>query len=57
MSAELEAQLESLTEESLARGLEVFRQHLKEAEAGFLNACVRCGRWSRRCWGWERWAG
>ncbi len=49
MAVELEAQLGALTEETLAKGLEVFRHHLKEAEAGFLNACVRCGLCADSC--------
>ena len=49
MAVELEAQFGALTEETLAKGLEVFRHHLKEAEAGFLNACVRCGLCADSC--------
>ena len=49
MSVELDAQLEALTEETLAKGLAVFREHLREAEAGFLNACVRCGLCADSC--------
>jgi len=49
MSAELEQKLDGLTQEDYARGLAVFRHHLKGAEASFLNACVRCGLCADSC--------
>ena len=46
---ELESRLESLTEEDLRKGLEVFRSKLKEAEASYLNSCVHCGLCADSC--------
>lgn len=49
MSAELDQKLEALTEETLAKGLAAFCEGLREAEAGYLNACVRCGLCADSC--------
>ncbi|MBI1751642.1 MAG: (Fe-S)-binding protein [Acidobacteria bacterium] len=49
MSTELEQKLDTLTDADYARGLEVFRGGLKEAEASYLNACVRCGLCAGGC--------
>jgi Fe-S oxidoreductase len=49
VSDELEERLEALTEADFARGLEVFRSKLREAEASYLNSCVHCGLCADSC--------
>jgi Fe-S oxidoreductase len=46
---DLEARLERLTPADLERGLAVFRARLGEAEASYLNTCVRCGLCANSC--------
>jgi Fe-S oxidoreductase len=46
---DLDARLEALTPEDLARGLEVFRGRLKDAEVANLQTCVRCGLCADSC--------
>jgi ferredoxin len=46
---ELEARIEALGPEELARGLASFRARLADAEAGYLNSCVRCGLCAESC--------
>ena len=45
----LEARLEALTDEDLARGLALFRAKLGEAEAAYLQTCVHCGLCAESC--------
>ena len=49
MADDLDRKLDALDEADFARGLAVFRAHLKEAEASYLNACVRCGLCADSC--------
>jgi len=49
MSNEFEQKLEALSDADYTRGLEVFRASLKDAEASYLNACVRCGLCAGGC--------
>ena len=49
MADDLDRKLEALGEVDFARGLAVFRAHLREAEASYLNACVRCGLCADSC--------
>ena len=49
MSVDLETKLEGLSDADIARGLEVFHAHLKEADVSFLNSCVRCGLCADSC--------
>jgi Fe-S oxidoreductase len=46
---ELEARLAQLEPADFARGLEVFRGKLREAEASYLETCVRCGLCADAC--------
>jgi len=45
----IEERLEQLQPEDFRRGLEVFRGRLREAEASYLQTCVRCGLCADSC--------
>jgi Fe-S oxidoreductase len=45
----LDATLDALTDEDLARGLSVFRSKLGAAEAAYLQTCVHCGLCAESC--------
>jgi Fe-S oxidoreductase len=49
VSPELESRLATLTEGDIAKGLQVFRDKLKDAEASYLNSCVHCGLCAQSC--------
>ena len=46
---ELENRINALTEADIESGLAFFRSKLKEAEASYLNSCVRCGLCANSC--------
>lgn len=45
----LEARLEALTQEDLDRGLTLFREKIRAAEAAYLQTCVHCGLCAEAC--------
>lgn len=49
MSDEMEQKLAKLTEADFKRALDVFQSKLREAEASFLNSCVKCGFCAQSC--------
>lgn len=49
MADDLETRLAALTDADLARGLATFRAALRDEEAAYLNACVRCGFCTDSC--------
>lgn len=49
MSDELEQKLEGLQEADFRKGLDVFQSKLREAEASYLNSCVKCGLCANSC--------